>query len=82
MLKNNLLEYKDLFDRFLIENGYDLNKVRVLAALIFLNIAPLHHTPYNRLLYYLGKYTLFKELNNSTYNKKIPAGELTDVNRY
>jgi thiamine kinase-like enzyme len=54
LIKNNLLEFKDIFDRFLVKKGYDLEKVRVLSALIYLNIAPLHHSPYNVFLYYLG----------------------------
>ena len=35
--------------------GYDVRKVRVLTALIYLNIAALHHYPYSLLLYALGK---------------------------
>jgi choline kinase len=65
LLKNNLLEYKSLFEEFLQNNGFELSKVKTLTALIFLNIAPLHHHPYNHFLYYLGKYNLFKELNMS-----------------
>jgi hypothetical protein len=42
--------------------GYDLKKVLVLTALIFLNIAALHHFPYSTLLYTLGKSMLKKEL--------------------
>ena len=76
VIKNNLLEYKDIFERFIQEKGYDLNKVKILTALTFLNIAPLHHTPYNDFLYYLGKHTLFKELNyNKTYKLKNPKVE-------
>lgn len=57
-LKSNLVEFKEVFEKWIIENKYDLNKVKLLSALIYLNIAPLHHTPYNQLLYYLGKYKL------------------------
>ena len=64
LIKSNLAEYKDLFENFVLENGYDLDRLKILSALIFLNIAPLHHEPYDRFLYYLGKYTLFKELKN------------------
>lgn len=61
--KNNLLEFQDIFDRFLVSNGYDLNKVKLLTGLIFLNIAPLYHSPYNLFLYYLGKSSIQKALN-------------------
>ena len=39
-------------------------KVWVLTALIYLNIAALHHHPYSLLLYALGKSILKSELEN------------------
>lgn len=70
-IKSNLYEYKDFFEKFVKEKGYDLDKLKILSALTFLNIAPLHHSPYNKFLYYLGKYNLFKELNHdNTYKLK------------
>lgn len=57
-LKNiNLSAQQILFDH-LAENNFDVEKVKILTALIFLNIAPLHHEPYNHMLYYLGKLQL------------------------
>lgn len=56
--KHTLFECEDGFYKFLKEAGYDVDKVKVLTALIFLNIAPLHHHPYNLLLFYLGKSAL------------------------
>ncbi|MDT8287607.1 MAG: phosphotransferase, partial [Elusimicrobiales bacterium] len=47
---------------WLKDNGYDAAKVRVLTALIYLNIAALHHNPYSLLLYALGKSMLNDEL--------------------
>lgn len=47
------------------KNGFDVNKVKILTALIFLNIAPLHHEPYCYALYALGKDMLFKAVNNN-----------------
>ena len=64
LIKSNLAAFKDIFDKFLIKKGYDLGKVQTLTALIYLNIAPLHHSPYNELLYYLGKDMLYKRLNS------------------
>ena len=40
--------------------GYSLTKIRILTALIFLNIATLHHYPYSLLLYAVGKDMLKK----------------------
>jgi choline kinase len=47
---------------FLAINGYSVHKVHLLTALIFLNICPLHHHPYNLFLYYLGKKMLWEVL--------------------
>ncbi len=59
--KLNKIILKD-FEKWIILNGYDLKKVRILTSLIFLNIAPLHHCPYSIFLYYLGKNLLYKEI--------------------
>jgi len=64
LLKNNLLEFKNIFEKFLVDNAYDLKKVKILSSLVFLNIAPLHHYPYNTFLYYLGKDMLYRCVNN------------------
>lgn len=57
-VKNINILAQEIFFKYLKNNGYDIKKVKILTALIFLNIAPLHHEPYNHLLYYLGKLQL------------------------
>lgn len=42
------------FRKFLKVEGYDLRRVETLTALIFINIAPLHHSPYDQFLGALG----------------------------
>jgi len=59
ILRNHkLVEAEKVFEKFIVEKGYDLYKVKLLTALIFLNIAALHHYPYSEFLFYLGKYQL------------------------
>ena len=58
----NLIDCEDYFYTWLTEKGYDVHKVKVMTSLIFLNIACLHHYPYNKLLFYLGKSMLNKLL--------------------
>jgi thiamine kinase-like enzyme len=53
--KQILVDCEQDFSRWLSENEYDAKKVYLLTALIFLNIAPLHHHPYDNLLFALGK---------------------------
>ena len=56
--KNIMVECERKFENFVNNNKYDMRKVRFLTALVFLNIAPLHHYPYSEFLFYLGKYQL------------------------
>jgi choline kinase len=60
--KQILLECEQHFDHWMQAQGLDHSKVRVLTALIYLNIAALHHHPYSLLLYALGKSMLAKEM--------------------
>ena len=60
--KQILVECERYFGSWLESNCYDRKKVGVLTALIFLNIAALHHYPYSLLLYSLGKSMLKSEL--------------------
>jgi len=62
-VKNNLVQAKDEYELFLKENGFDIRKVKIITALIFLNMSPLHHEPFDSLLYYLGRDMLYKSLN-------------------
>jgi len=57
-----LVECEHYFMMWCDENGFDRTKVRLLTALIYLNIAALHHHPYSLLLYALGKRMLCQEL--------------------
>ncbi len=57
---NDLLEAKEEYELFLTRNNFDLKKVKTLAALIFLNMSPLHHDPFDRMLYFMGKHLLYK----------------------
>jgi|694.fasta_scaffold78580_5 dTDP-glucose pyrophosphorylase len=54
---------KEIFYNFLKRNNYSIKKVEILTALIYLNIAGLHHYPYSIFLYYLGKFELTKAIN-------------------
>ena len=60
--KQVLVECELHFEKWLELNGYDCKKIRILTALIYLNIAALHHNPYSLMLYTFGKSMLKKEL--------------------
>ena len=52
-----------LFD-WLKRNDFDVKKVKILRAIIWLNMSPLHHHPFDNFLYYFGKYNLYQALKN------------------
>ncbi len=59
-----LVECENFYFRYLQKKGMDVKKVRLLRAIIWLNMSPLHHHPFDLFLYYFGKYNLYKEINN------------------
>ncbi|PWB39044.1 MAG: hypothetical protein C3F02_00285 [Parcubacteria group bacterium] len=60
--KDNLVHCQETLYSFLSRGQYDIRKVRVLTALIWLNMSPLHHEPFNLFLYYFGKLHLWRNL--------------------
>lgn len=52
---------KDLGD-YVRGRGLSMDRVRTLTALIFLNMAPLHHPPFDQMLYALSAHLLEREL--------------------
>lgn len=60
--KNSNVECEKILKEYVKSKELSWNKVKVITALIFLNIAGLHHYPYCHLLYYLGKTMLNEEV--------------------
>ena len=54
--------YLQQFSEYISRNGYDLTKVKILVAIIYLNMSPLHHYPFDKMLYSLGRELLYTEL--------------------
>lgn len=52
---NKMVQSERLLQKYVKWQGLSWTKVKVLTALIFLNIAALHHYPYSKFLFYLGK---------------------------
>ena len=55
-------QYLTIYKKWFSKSKYDLKKVNILTSIIFLNIASLHHYPYSKYLYFLGKEMLDKNL--------------------
>tara|TARA_B100000579_G_C22838454_1_gene860139 strand:+ start:1711 stop:3273 length:1563 start_codon:yes stop_codon:yes gene_type:complete len=60
--KKNLKTFRKYFHQYIKNRKYDLDKIKILSSLIYLNIAPLHEYPYNEFLFYHGKLNLMKLL--------------------
>lgn len=52
---SNLLECDTALDEWLVANSFDVRKVKLLTALIYLNICGLHEYPYAKFLYLYGQ---------------------------
>ncbi len=59
-----LVECENFYFNYLEGNNFDVKKVKLLRAIIWLNMSPLHHHPFDLFLYYYGKYSLSIELEN------------------
>jgi len=49
---------REQFESLAADAGYDFQKIRLITALIFLNMSPMHHQPFSHFIYYLGKLQL------------------------
>jgi len=47
-----LSEFKNHYENWLTENGFDLNKVKLITAIIFLNMSPLHDDNFSKMLWF------------------------------
>lgn len=48
--------------KFLDKKGINVSKVNILTSLIYLNMSPMHHEPFDHFIYNFGKLTLYKAL--------------------
>ena len=55
-----LIESKEIFNKFVLKNNFDLKKIEILTGIIFLNMSPMHNAPFSHYVYYLGKKQLDK----------------------
>jgi GTP:adenosylcobinamide-phosphate guanylyltransferase len=67
--KQILVDCERHLGAWLESRGYDRKKVWTLTALIYLNIAALHHDPYCKLLYGLGKNMLYRQEDGKAFNE-------------
>ena len=47
-----LTSFRESYERWIIKNGYDLDKVKLITGLIFLNMSPLHDDKFGKMLWF------------------------------
>jgi len=63
LVSKRLLDCQEVFHTFIKELGYDLQRVKLLTAVIWINMAPLHEYPLSKFLFNFGRYHLYRALN-------------------
>ena len=61
--ESKLNKFKLVYEKWIVDSGYNLNKVKTITSLIFLNMAPLHEKEFGDLLFFKSKQML-QELND------------------
>jgi len=61
--RESLVQCQKTLHKLILDNGFDLKKVKILTAIIWLNMSPLHHHPFDKFLFYFWKYNLWKVIN-------------------
>jgi NDP-sugar pyrophosphorylase family protein/thiamine kinase-like enzyme len=61
--KNSLVEFENVLNDAIVHHNFNLKKVNLIKALIWLNMSPLHSQELGVFLYYFGLYHLNKYLN-------------------
>jgi len=51
-VSEELYEFKKYYENWIIDNGFDLNKVKLITAIIFLNMSPLHDEKFGKMLWF------------------------------
>ena len=57
-----LMKQLERFDTYVLNKGLNLKKIKILNALIWINMAPLHCYPLSNFLFNLGKISLYKTM--------------------
>ncbi len=61
--ESKLEQFKLVYEKWIVDNEYDLDKVKTITSLIFLNMSPLHEKEFGDLLFFKSKQML-QELND------------------
>ena len=60
---NSLRQSQLILEKYFNKKRYDFNKIKLISALIFINMSPLHSSPFSEMLYFHGLIELKKLLD-------------------
>jgi len=60
---NNLNSSREVFEKFVQKCNFDLPRIKLIRALIYLNMSPLHKYPFDKMLYYVARHYLNEATN-------------------
>jgi mannose-6-phosphate isomerase-like protein (cupin superfamily) len=52
---DSLTRFLPILEDWIVESGFDLNKVKLITGLVWLNMSPLHEQPFSDMLFYKSK---------------------------
>jgi NDP-sugar pyrophosphorylase family protein/mannose-6-phosphate isomerase-like protein (cupin superfamily) len=61
-VSKHLTQFKTEYERWIVANGYDLNLIKFITAIIFLNMSPLHDDKFSKMLWFKS-IELFSNVN-------------------
>jgi len=62
-ISNNLNLFKKEFEEWVVNIGFDLDKIKLITALIFLNMSPLHDEKFSKMLWFKSIEMLYEFTN-------------------
>jgi NDP-sugar pyrophosphorylase family protein/mannose-6-phosphate isomerase-like protein (cupin superfamily) len=51
-VSKSLTQFKTEYEKWIVTNGYDLNLIKLITAIIFLNMSPLHDDKFSKMLWF------------------------------
>lgn len=62
LMKDNLVGMRDIYQEWISNHNLNQSKINVLTSIIWINMAPLHHHPFDIFLFYFGRLKLHHAL--------------------
>lgn len=60
---HQLIEFIKSYENWLNKNNYDVNKIKLITGLIYLNMSPLHSNKFNKMLWFKSIEMLYDHIN-------------------